>query len=51
MDKLSLRCPCGELIVGDDEDELVAKAETHLEQEHPDLAGVYSREDILTFAY
>jgi predicted small metal-binding protein len=51
MEKVTLRCPCGELIVAADEDELVAKAEEHLRREHPDLAGVYSREDILAFAY
>lgn len=51
MSKMRMRCPCGELIVADDEDALVAAAEKHLEEEHPDLVGVYGREHILALAF
>jgi hypothetical protein len=49
--KTCLQCPCGEMIVGTDEDDLVAKAEAHLAEKHPDLAGHYTREQILFMAY
>lgn len=49
--KIRLICPCGEMIVGDDEDDLVQKANEHLAQEHPKLAGEYTREQILAIAY
>jgi predicted small metal-binding protein len=48
---MKLRCPCGELIVAEDEDSLVEKANEHLEQEHPQMAGDYTREQILSMAY
>jgi hypothetical protein len=51
MAALRLRCPCGEVIVADDEDDLVAKANEHLAAEHPDLAGAYTRDQILFMAY
>ena len=44
-----LQCPCGEHLVGDDEDELVAKALEHLARQHPGLE--YGREEILIMAY
>jgi hypothetical protein len=47
--KTTLQCPCGELIEGKDEDDLVAKAQAHLAEKHPDLD--YSREQILFIAY
>jgi predicted small metal-binding protein len=49
--KIRLRCPCGEVLVADDEDEIVAKANAHLEAEHPTMAGEYSREQILFMTY
>jgi hypothetical protein len=51
MLKRRLRCPCGEVIDADDDDELVASAQRHLGVEHPELAGKYTREDILALAY
>jgi predicted small metal-binding protein len=47
--KTRLHCPCGEYLQGDDEDELVAKAQQHLQERHPHLE--YDREDILFMAY
>ncbi len=45
-----LRCPCGELIQGEDEDDLVEKANEHLATVHPDHGG-YTRDEILFMAY
>ena len=50
MMKTQLRCPCGELIVAESEDELVEKAQQHLCDKHPELAGEYTREQILFLA-
>jgi predicted small metal-binding protein len=47
--KTMLTCPCGELIEGKDEDELVEKVRAHLREKHPDHE--YSREQILFMAY
>lgn len=40
----------GELIRGETEAELVANVERHVADNHPDLAGKLSREDILASA-
>jgi predicted small metal-binding protein len=50
MPSLRLVCPCGEVLLADSEDELVEKAQQHLEAEHPNLAGEYSRDQILFMA-
>jgi predicted small metal-binding protein len=47
--KTHLTCPCGEQIVGADEDELVQKTQEHLAQNHP--GHEYSRDEILFLAY
>lgn len=49
--KTTLQCPCGEMIHAATEDELVDKANAHLAERHPDLAGQYTREQILFLAY
>ncbi len=46
--KTTLDCPCGTRIEGRDEDDLVARAQRHLAEQHPDLH--YSREQILFLA-
>lgn len=46
--KTRLECPCGERIVGDDEDDLVAKAQQHLAEQHP--GRDYDRDMILFMA-
>ncbi|SOC46681.1 hypothetical protein SAMN05660748_0379 [Blastococcus aggregatus] len=43
-----LNCPCGEVIEGADEDDLVAKAQAHLSEAHP--GRTYTREQILFMA-
>jgi predicted small metal-binding protein len=50
-EKKRLQCPCGELIEAQSEDELVDKANEHLATAHQDLAGSYTREQILFLAY
>jgi predicted small metal-binding protein len=45
--KTTLDCPCGEKLVGKDEDELVEKVQKHLTEEH---GREYSREQILAMA-
>lgn len=47
--KRNLNCPCGEQIVGTDEDDLVAKTKAHLAENHP--GHDYSRDEILFIAY
>ena len=41
---------CGQVVEGEDDDELWEKAEAHLRDDHPDLVGKVSREDILAQA-
>jgi hypothetical protein len=48
---IRLRCPCGEMIEAGSEDELVEKANAHLEEVHPEMAGAYTRDQILFMAY
>jgi hypothetical protein len=48
--KTTLPCPCGEVIRGEDEDDLVEKAFEHLRDKHPDMADEYEREHILFMA-
>ncbi|MBL7498344.1 DUF1059 domain-containing protein [Frankia sp. CNm7] len=47
--KTTLDCPCGTRIVGDDEDDLVEKAQAHLAEKHPHLE--YDRDAILFMAF
>ncbi|MEV7431547.1 MULTISPECIES: DUF1059 domain-containing protein [unclassified Nocardioides] len=46
--KTRLTCPCGEVVKGTDEDELVEKAQAHLAAQHP--GREYEREMILFMA-
>jgi len=47
--KTHLNCPCGESLIGKDEDELVDVAQAHLAAAHPGMK--YEREHILFMAY
>jgi predicted small metal-binding protein len=47
--KAQLDCPCGEHIVGDNEDDLVEKVNRHVAKKHP--GHEYSRQPILSMAY
>lgn len=43
-------CPCGETVRGDSDDQLVANAEAHMREKHPDMVGTMSRDQILGMA-
>jgi predicted small metal-binding protein len=45
-----INCECGQVIRGDDEEELIVNAERHMKDAHPDLVGRVSREDLLAMA-
>jgi hypothetical protein len=45
-----LDCPCGEMLTGADEDEIVEVSSAHLRAQHPDMAETYEREHILFMA-
>jgi hypothetical protein len=45
-----INCECGEVVRGADDDQLVANAEAHVVEAHPDLVGKITREDLLGMA-
>lgn len=45
-----IECECGEVVRGETDDELVANAEEHVRQQHPEQVGERSREDWLAMA-
>ena len=45
-----INCECGQVIRGDSDDELVAKVDSHVRQDHPELVGKLSRDDVLAMA-
>ena len=45
-----VNCECGQVIRADTDDELVAAVGAHVEQNHPELVGKMSREDVLAMA-
>ena len=45
-----LDCPCGTVLTGDTEDDIVEVSFAHLRAEHPDKAEEYEREHILFMA-
>ena len=46
-----VHCPCGVNVEAETDDALVENVEQHLSEEHPDLVGSYSREQILEMAH
>jgi hypothetical protein len=46
-----VHCPCGKDVEGETDDTLVENVEAHLAADHPDLAGKYTREQILGMAH
>jgi predicted small metal-binding protein len=47
---LIMNCECGEVARGETEDELIAAVERHVAEQHPELMGKFSRDDILAMA-
>jgi predicted small metal-binding protein len=45
-----INCECGQTIRGESDEELVSKAEAHVDANHPELVGKISREDFLGMA-
>ena len=45
-----VNCECGEVVRGNDDDELVRNVTDHVDRHHPELVGKLSREDILAMA-
>ena len=46
-----VHCPCGTDVKGETDDELVTNVESHIESDHPDMVGKYSREEIIGMAH
>ena len=46
-----MHCPCGVDVSGESDDELVTNVEQHIQDDHPDMVGKYSREQILEMAH
>jgi hypothetical protein len=44
-----ITCECGTVIRGESDDEVVAGAESHMRQDHAELVGQVSREDLLSW--
>lgn len=49
MPKL-IKCDCGKIVRGENDDLLIANAEEHIRQDHPDMVGKIAREDLLAMA-
>ena len=45
-----MTCECGEVARAETEDELIAAVERHVAEQHPDLVGKFSPDDILAMA-
>ena len=45
-----VNCPCGEVVTGENDDELVANAEAHVRDKHPEMVDQMTREKILSMA-
>ena len=45
-----INCECGEVVKGNNDDELLAAAKVHISRDHPELLPKLSQEDILSMA-
>jgi predicted small metal-binding protein len=45
-----INCECGYVARGETEEELIQNAEQHIQNDHPDMVGQVSREDLLAQA-
>ncbi len=45
-----IKCECGFVVRGEDDDELVRNAEEHVTREHPEMVGTISRDEFLAMA-
>ena len=47
---LLINCECGRVVRAETEDEIVAKVKQHVAEDHPELQGKLSRDDIVAMA-
>lgn len=45
-----INCECGQVVRGEDDEELLRNAEEHVNRDHPELVGKITREDLLGMA-
>ena len=45
-----INCECGLVCTGETDEELLANAEQHVQEQHPELVGKISRDDLLAMA-
>ncbi|MCW2977006.1 MAG: hypothetical protein JWM06_2287 [Actinomycetia bacterium] len=43
-------CPCGTQVEGETDEQLVANVQQHISDDHPEMVGTYSNEQILEMA-
>jgi predicted small metal-binding protein len=41
-----ITCECGTVLRGDSDEEVVARAEEHIQSDHPELVGKVTRDDL-----
>jgi hypothetical protein len=46
-----VHCPCGTNVEGESDEQLVANVNQHIADDHPEMAGTYSDEQILSMAH
>ena len=46
-----VHCPCGVDVEGESDDQLVENVQAHIDSDHPEQVGHYSREQILDMAH
>jgi hypothetical protein len=46
-----VHCPCGVNVEGETDDALVENVERHIADDHPEMTGSYTREQILEMAH
>lgn len=45
-----INCECGQVVRGETDDELVARAQEHIDRDHPELIGKVTRDDLLAMS-
>jgi hypothetical protein len=45
-----INCECGLVCQGETDEEVLAQAERHVQEDHPELVGRITREDLLAMA-
>ena len=45
-----VNCECGRIVKADSESEIVVKVEQHVSEDHPELVGKLTRDDIVAMS-